>query len=549
MKEFFEFIKRESTEFRAPLIVAAVFAGIVNGLAVSVAIRTVFLLQPGVVNTAQLIKLAACVACFWISKEYVLNRTIAIVEDIIEKTRYRILQKIRNTDLLLFEQMDSGRIFSTLSTDAVTISMSAAAAINAGSSMVMLIFIVLLIGAASIHALLITGTMILLAVVYYLRKSRNVGEQLMAASLKENLFYDNLNGVLHGFKEFKLNRAKADDFYDNELAEVIHETSELRVKAGKTLNHAVLIGQTFLFFTIAGLLFLLPTIKPSDISIIGILVPVILFSAGPLGEIVAAVPAVSKAQAAIYNIKLLESEIDAGISKMEKEAESADLKTDPFQGIRLSNVSFQYPVKGSRPFKIQPFDFDLSPGEVVFIVGGNGSGKSTFLKLLTGLYPAHTGSISLNDEPVSIHNIANYRNLFSTIFTDFFLFKRLLGLERIDSQATQKMLDEFELSGKTEIREGVISNINLSTGQKKRLALIVATLDNKPICIFDEWAADQDPVFRRYFYDVILPDLKKRGKAVVAVTHDDHYFDRADRIFEMEYGKFIPYSGGSHPAS
>lgn len=105
---------------------------------------------------------------------------------------------------------------------------------------------------------------------------------------------------------------------------------------------------------------------------------------------------------------------------------------------------------------------------------------------------------------------------------------------------------EFELTGKTNISNGVISDINLSTGQKKRLALIIATLDDKPVCVFDEWAADQDPVFRKYFYDSILPDLKKRGKAVVAVTHDDHYFDRADRIYEMDYGRFVPYSGGLH---
>ena len=546
MKEFFQFVRRESVEFRTPLILVAIFSGIVNGLAISVAVRTVFLIRPGEVNVQQLIKLAACVVCFWISKEYVLNRTISIVEDIVERIRYRILDKIRGTELLLFEQMDSGRIFSTLSTDAITISMSAAAAINACSSLVMLLFIVMLIGAASLHALLLTGGMIMLAVFFYLRKSKDVATQLIAASIRENTFYDNLNGVLNGFKEFKLNRAKADDFYQHELAEVITETSGLRVKAGKTLNQSVLIGQTFLFFTIAALLFLLPTIKPTDISIIGILVPVILFSAGPIGEIVAAIPAVSKAQASIYNIQSLEQAIDASISQVEKEAETAPLNPVKFKKIELKEVSFQYPKNGTRPFTIQPFDFELTPGEIVFVVGGNGSGKSTFLKLLTGLYRPEAGTISLNDSPVDVLNIADYRNLFSTIFTDFYLFKRILGVKDVELKPTREMLEEFELAGKTEISNGMISDINLSTGQKKRLALIIATLDDRPICIFDEWAADQDPVFRRYFYDSILPDLKKRGKTVVAVTHDDHYFDRADRIYEMDYGSFVPFSGGLH---
>jgi len=546
MKEFFQFIRNESTEFRAPLIAAAIFSGLVNGLAISVATQTVFLIKPGMINTDQLIKLIACVICFWISKEYVLNQTITIVEEIIEKTRYRILQKIRNTDLLLFEQMDSGRIYSTLSTDAVTISMSAAVAINAGSSMVMLAFIIIMIGTLSIHALLITGSMILLAVLYYLRKSGNVGNELFEATEKENLFYDNLNGVLQGFKEFKLNRDKSDDFYKKELAEIIADTAKIRVKAGKTLNHSILVGQTFLFFTIAGLLFLLPAIKPTDISIIGAIVPVILFAAGPLGEIVVAIPAISKAQAAIFNIRQLESEIDAGISKTEEQAECNPLNAVSLEKISFSDVSFQYPVRGSRAFKIQPFDFELSPGEIVFIVGGNGSGKSTFLKLLTGLYFGKTGTVSLNGNEINMNNIADFRNLFSTIFTDFFLFKRILGIESIDMKSVDKMLEEFELAGKTDIKDGVITNINLSTGQKKRLALIIATLDDKPVCIFDEWAADQDPVFRKYFYDVILPDLKKKGKAIVAVTHDDHYFDRADRVFEMEYGKLVPYNQSAH---
>ena len=546
MKEFFEFIRRESVEFRAPLIFVAIFSGIVNGLAISVAVHTVFMIRPGEVNVHQMIKLAACIVCFWISKEYVLNRTISIVEDIVERIRYRILDKIRGTELLRFEQMDSGRIFSTLSTDAITISMSAAAAINACSSLVMLLFIVLLIGAASMHALLITGGMILLAVFFYLRKSKDVAAQLIAASIRENTFYDNLNGVLNGFKEFKLNRAKADDFYQNELAEVITDTSKLRVKAGKTLNQSVLIGQTFLFFTIAALLFLLPTIKPTDVSIIGILVPVILFSAGPIGEIVAAIPAVSKAQASIYNIQSLEQAIDANVSQVEKEAETAPLNPVKLEKVELRGISFQYPKNGSRPFTIQPFDFDLTPGEIVFVVGGNGSGKSTFLKLLTGLYRPEAGTISMNGSPVDVLNIADYRNLFSTIFTDFYLFKRILGVKDVELKPTREMLEEFELAGKTEISNGMISDINLSTGQKKRLALIIATLDDRPICIFDEWAADQDPVFRKYFYDSILPALKKRGKTVVAVTHDDHYFDRADRIYEMDYGSFVPFSGGLH---
>jgi putative ATP-binding cassette transporter len=542
MKAFFDFVRAESAEFRTPLIAMAIFAGIVNGLAVSVAIQTVYMIQPGEVNTTQMFKLGACLVCFWISKEYVLNRTVSIVETIVENTRNRILKKIRNSELLRFEQMDCGRVLSILSTDAAAISTSAGAAINAGSGLVMLAFIVVLIGVVSPIALLITGGMILLAVVLYLKKSRHVAEHLTAAALNENVFYENLNGVLHGFKELKLNRLKADDFYDHEVEQVVKAITQRRILAGKAINQSVLIGQTFLIFAIGGLLFLLPVLQPGELGIIGILVPVILFAAGPIGEIVGTIPMIAKAQASVYNIQQLETQIDAGNAAAECRGDTDAWEPTQFKQISLKEISFQYPAQGSRPFLLPPFDFACQPGEIVFIVGGNGSGKSTFLKLLTGLYTPQSGTMTLNGQSVDSTNITSYRNLFSTIFSDFHLFRRILGVEDFTMHPIREMLERFELWGKTDIVNGEISNLQLSTGQKKRLALIVATLDDKPIYVFDEWAADQDPVFRRYFYEVILQDLKRAGKTVIAVTHDDHYFDRADRVYAMDYGRLVPYS-------
>ncbi|MBN2233611.1 MAG: cyclic peptide export ABC transporter [Opitutales bacterium] len=547
MKTFYEFIRRESSEFRLPLLLMAIFAGIVNGLAVSVAIKSISMLRPGVLPFEQMVKFAACIAAFWISKEHVLNRTTRIVEGIVQNVRMRILRKIRNTDLLVFESMDSGRVYTTLSTDAMAISVSAGAVINASSSVVMLAFIVVFIGVNSIHALFITAGMIMLTVLYYLHKSRDVASQLREASIRENVFFDNLHGVLTGFKEFKLNRKKADDFYEKELADVVSETSQLRTRAGMAMNHSVLIGQSFLFFTVAGLLFILPNIKPDDISIIGMLVPIVLFSAGPIGDVVVAIPDLAKAEASIRNIQDLEALIESGSSPVEQKVEEVvDAEVVDFDSLELKQVSFQYPTTGTRPFTVQPFDFTLRKGEIVFLIGGNGSGKSTVLKLLTALYPPVTGSLFLNGEEIREEGLARFRNLFTTIFTDFFLFRRLLGAKRMERDRILRLMDEFELKGKTDIVDGCITNTRLSTGQRKRLALIVAMLEDKPVYVFDEWAADQDPVFRKYFYHVILQDLKNRGKAVLAVTHDDHFFGVADRVFQMEYGTLLPYDVKAH---
>ena len=541
MKTFIEFIRRESDEFRLPLIFTAVFAGLVNGLAVSVAVKTVSMLEPGKLNFNQFVLFVACLGAFWFSKRHVLNRTTSIVETIVERNRLRIIRKMRHTDLLVFEGMDRGKIFSTLSTDAITVSVSAGAIINAGPSIIMLAFSVVYIGILSVHALLITAALFLATVMYYLNQSRHVQTQLGEASRLENEFFDNLNGFLKGFKDFKLNRAKAEDFYDRELDQVVTNTAKLRVRAGHTMNIAVLIGQTFLFVTIAGLLFVLPNLKPEDIQIIGMLMPVVLFLAGPIGDIVVAVPALAKAQASINNIEELERKIEEQSNTVEVEAEGQPLRKIEFASLRAEQIAFTYPSNGVRPFAIEPFDFELKQGELVFLVGGNGSGKSTVLKLLTGLYQPASGQLYCNGEPVDPHNLAEFRNLFSTIFTDFFLFKRVLGDNGHDLDEIDALLRKFELTGKTNIVNGEVTNRNLSTGQRKRLALVLASLDQKPVYIFDEWAADQDPVFRRYFYHDILMELKRAGKTVLAVTHDDHYFHLADRVVEMDYGKMRPY--------
>ena len=175
----------------------------------------------------------------------------------------------------------------------------------------------------------------------------------------------------------------------------------------------------------------------------------------------------------------------------------------------------------------------------MFIVGGNGSGKSTLLKLITGLYYPLTGNIYLNNKPLEADDYVDYRELYSTIFTDFHLFDRLYGIEDIDSQRVDQFLETMGLEKKTTFKNNGFSNTELSTGQKKRLAYIASVLEDKQIYIFDEWAADQDPEFRQYFYEVLLKDLKAKGKTVIAVSHDDRYFYAADRVIKIEYGKII----------
>ena len=180
---------------------------------------------------------------------------------------------------------------------------------------------------------------------------------------------------------------------------------------------------------------------------------------------------------------------------------------------------------------------------MLFLIGGNGSGKTTLLKLLTGLYYPDSGTIALDERILDKTTYQAYRELFALIFDEFHLFDRLYGLDSINSKKVNDLLRLMELDAKTEVLDEGFTNIQLSTGQRKRLAMIVALLDDRPIYVLDEWAADQDPHFRKYFYDVLLYELKEQGKTIIAVSHDDRYFHVADRVLKMEYGQFVNNTG------
>ena len=202
--------------------------------------------------------------------------------------------------------------------------------------------------------------------------------------------------------------------------------------------------------------------------------------------------------------------------------------------LKLKDVEYFYDNNDEKSFKVGPINYEFNTGEIIFITGGNGSGKSTLAKLITGLYAPSKGVITLNDKISETLLNESY----SAVFGDFYLFDKLYGIDyKCKEKEIQKYLEMLQLNSKVEIVDGKFSTTKLSTGQKKRLALLVTYLEDRPIYLFDEWAADQDPEFRLFFYDTILPELKRIGKCVIAVTHDDRYFDMADKVIKMEFGK------------
>jgi putative ATP-binding cassette transporter len=211
----------------------------------------------------------------------------------------------------------------------------------------------------------------------------------------------------------------------------------------------------------------------------------------------------------------------------------------PLERLELVNATHKYEKEQKgEAFTLGPLNMTFYPGELVFITGDNGSGKTTFAKLLTSLYATDTGEIRINGHHANDGDIEFYRQHFSMVFSDSYVFDTLLGLDRpgLDIEA-RGYLTRFQLSEKVDVINGKLSTTSLSHGQRKRLALMTAFLEDRPIYVFDEWAAEQSPRFKEIFYNQILPELKARGKTVIVISHDDRYYHVADRVIKLDYGK------------
>jgi putative pyoverdin transport system ATP-binding/permease protein len=361
-------------------------------------------------------------------------------------------------------------------------------------------------------------------------------QMFLARGFQDSLF-GHFRAVTQGTKELKLHRNRRSRFLSNMLE--LTASSQRRHMMNAAKYYATASGWgNFMFFCVIGfMLLVLPHVATLNAAALTGAVLIILYIVAPLDVLSSLLPALGSADAALKKVESLGLSLQASAS--EKEAPVGFLPGAKWTSIELEGVTHSYRCDNSlSDFTLGPIDLRIKPGELVFVTGGNGSGKTTLAKLIAGLYVPESGCICLNGEPVTDASRDEYRQYFSMVFTDFFLFDTLLGLEApaIDHKA-QEYLAKLELDHKVTIQEGTLSSTDLSQGQRKRLALLTAYLEDRPIYIFDEWAADQDPQFKKIFYQHLLPELKARGKTVLAITHDDHFYSLADRIIKLDYGK------------
>ncbi|MGH9761456.1 MAG: cyclic peptide export ABC transporter, partial [Blastocatellia bacterium] len=346
-----------------------------------------------------------------------------------------------------------------------------------------------------------------------------------------------LRGVIEGTKELKLHRNRRLAFLKEKLEPAADASQRYNVKANTIAFAAANCGQTLFFVFIGLLIFGAPLVMNLDTRALTGYSLTVLYMISPMTLILNTMPVLGRAQVAAEKIEALGLSLSANQQDGVLDAGfSGELS---WERIELQAVTHRYRQEGGlNDFTLGPLDLTFQPGELVFLIGGNGSGKTTLAKLLTGLYEPESGEIRLDGKHVTGGDIDYYRQHFSTIFSDFYLFETLLGLDgpSLDTRV-QDFLTLLQLNHKVRIKDRELSTVDLSQGQRKRLALLTAYLEDRPIYIFDEWAADQDPVFREIFYNQILSDLRSRGKAVVVISHDDRFYHLADRIIKLEQGQ------------
>ena len=538
--KYFRFIRKEAGKMSLKISAFASMAGLLQGMVMVIINGAAEKFPEKGLNFRYLLMFIVCISGFILAKRYSLTMTASLIQHIVFSIRLRFLDKIRNTGLMAFEDIGKSQIYTVLAENTETIFDASRLIANAGSSAVMLIFSFLYIGHLSITAFFLAVIIITGGVSIYLINQKATGEDLTECLKKENEFFDGVNHLLDGFKEIKMNTAKSRDLYEGRIQQISTEARDINIRTEYRFIDNYIFAQAFFYILLATIIFLLQQITDLGYGIITNITAVVLFMVGPLGNIVEALPLVARADVAITNIETLEKSLDAADEGHTTGPVDFSRPQTGFDAIFMENIAFSYmDPDRHKVFTLGPIDLSIKAGEVLFIVGGNGSGKSTLLKILAGLYYPHNGRMLLDNKVLEPIHYARYRNLFSIIFTDFHLFDRLYGLGKIEAQKVFELLDIMELSDKTSFVDDKFTNTKLSTGQRKRLALIASYLEDKPILMFDEVAADQDPKFRKYFYEVLLQDLKQRGKTVIAVTHDDRFFHAADRILKMEDGQIV----------
>jgi putative ATP-binding cassette transporter len=460
-----------------------------------------------------------------------------LVHTVTLKLRIQLTHQILACPLRHLEELGVAKLLATLTEDVEAISNASFLIANLCIAVAMLIACTFYLLWLSLPIFALALTFAIISISSYNQFLNHGKSFFKLARFEQDQLFAHFRTAIDGVKELKLHAARRQEFLLEDLERSATTVKQYQDSATDIMAIASGWGFLLLFIPLGLLILVVPNFVNLPTSVFSGYALTLVFLLTPMRIILNTLPELSRASIALGKIESIGLSLAALNPETDNTLPNSQVCTDI--NLELVSVTHKYGNdQDTSQFQVGPIDLSFSPGELVFIVGGNGSGKSTLVKLITGLYTPESGIIRANDKVITDKNRDWYRQQFSVVFYDFYLFERLLGLNHpdLETQATE-YLTKLQLNRKVQITDGKFSTTALSQGQRKRLALLTAYLEDRPVYVFDEWASDQDPTFKDIFYTQLLSALKHRGKIVIAISHDDHYFHVADRIIKLDYGQ------------
>lgn len=531
------FLYRETTGQWLKILVPSIVAGTSRGLLLTTLNTAMATAVTGTTNALLFLRFA-CVLALYLACSYLSALSGRdVVEVLTKRLRIGLLDKLATSSLRFVESWGTNELHTCLGADISDLANAALTFVNALQAAALLILSLAYIGTLSQFGLAAALLVLVAGVTTSLWMDKHSLVALQRSRAKQTEYMQGMEDLLRGFKEVRQHQARMTELLEH-IKNTLESYRSLIRTAQAQAQFSNLISEVYLFGLVTLLVFGMPMLLHGDRTVLFKLFACILFVMAPLESLLTVVPSFAAARVGLSNY----SRLSQAIAASQSEGSPRKLhKVLPFTRITLEKIGFRF--QGPNPedrFSVGPIDLDVRRGEVLFIVGGNGAGKTTLLRLLCGLYTPDEGRILIDGQVLGAEDAQAYREMFAVVWSDFHLFRRLYGLVAPEAAEVEALLSMLQISHKTRLKDGRFVTTQLSTGQRKRLAFAEARLADRQVYVFDEFAADQDPAFRLFFYQELVPALRRQGKTVVAVTHDDRYVGVADRLVVMEYGGIAP---------